>query len=119
PIVRSALAPRAAPAIDAAQLDAERGGLNRVEARVDADRVMAVLRVLAVRAEQFDFIRQRVVACRDESAVADAAQILRRKKRIAAEIAYRARGLAAGARAERLRRVLDDADAMFVGERGD
>ena len=77
---------------------------------------MVVARALAVRAQQAHAIGEVGVARDDGSAVAPAAEVLRRVEREAADVAERADALAAVEGAVRLRRVLDHAEARGAGD---
>ena len=101
------LAARAVPAVELAQEEPQRGSLDLVEARVRPDVGEALLVLRAVKAEHPNAVRQVLVRRRDEPAVAEREQVLRREE-------AEGRGDADGgdaSGAEGLRRVLDDRDA--------
>ena len=60
------------------QEDPQRGGLDLVEARVVADEVEVLLVARAVEAEHPDPVAELLVGDRDEPAVAEPEEVLRR-----------------------------------------
>ena len=91
--------------------------MERVEAEVAADLGVEVLRRRAVRAQQAHARGERGVVRRDEPGVAERAEVLRREEAERGERAQPADGTERGARADRLRGVLDEAQPVRGGER--
>src|SRR5438552_17189629 len=85
------------------QLDAQDRGLDLVEAAVETDRLVAVLRGRAVDAQAAKLLGARRIVGGDRAAVARGAEVLRRKEREATKVAECAGGTAAQRRADRLR----------------
>src|SRR5690606_26562200 len=121
-VTRGDAAARVVPLVEAAQLDAQDGGLQRVEARVAAvgERVL-VLRNVAVVGDQARLAGDLLVVGRDGAGGAGGAEIFgrieRKTRRLAdaADAAPRAVDLAAGA--VRLCGVLDQREAVLVAQR--
>jgi hypothetical protein len=72
------LAPQTIPLRYVGQHHAQPRRLQLVEARVVADELEVALVARAVEAEQADPLRERLVGDRDQAAVAEAAEVLRR-----------------------------------------
>ena len=104
-------APLPVPVAQMRQLHAQHRRLQRIEPEIAADGMMHVFRLRAVIAQQPHARREPLVHGRHEPAVAKAAEVLRWKKRKAADRAERARGLSMVGRTNRLRGVLDDGNA--------
>ena len=100
------LAPRGVPAVELGRKSAKRRRLELVEARVVADELELLLVARAVEAEQPDAVGERGVVGRDEAAVAEAEEVLRREEAERARDAERADRDRRGG-AEGLRGVLD------------
>ncbi len=88
--------------------------LNGVETKVSADPRVHVLRLRAVVAEQPDLVGERGVIRRHQTAVAEAAQILRREERKTSCRAKSTGQLPVIPRADRLGGVLDHRDARLA-----
>jgi hypothetical protein len=97
------------------ELDDQHGGLQLVETEVATDQRMVVLRFSAVDAQDSHAFVQGSVVADTHAGVAERAEVFRRKKRQAADIAD-----AAGAPAVRergtdgLRRVFDDREPILA-----
>ena len=115
-VARGRLGGAPVPAGEPGQEDPQRSGLHLVEARVVADELERRLVEGAVEAQHPDALGHLVVAARDEAAVAEGEEVLRREE---AEGRADARARDAG-RAERLSRVLDQrqAERRELGEVG-
>ena len=98
-------------------LHPEHRRLERVHPEVAADQVMVVARLHAVRAQQARPFRQGIVVGREQAGVAKRAKILAREKREAAECAQAADRPGVAGRADCLRGVLDDRNAVTRGDR--
>jgi hypothetical protein len=90
------------------KLDAQHGGLERVEAAVEADLFVMIFGRAAVDAQTPEPRGNRVVVCSQKSGLARRAQIFRRVETEAAYSAHRARLTATVVCADGLRRVFDD-----------
>jgi hypothetical protein len=77
-VAGGSLAPLRRPAVELGEEDAQRRGLELVEARVVADELERLLRLRAVEAQHPDPLSQVGVADRDEAAVAEPEEVLRR-----------------------------------------
>ena len=73
-------AARLVPARELRQEDAQERGLQLVEPRVVTDEVEVLLVLRAVEREELDALRELVVVRRDEPAVAEAEEVLRRDR---------------------------------------
>src|SRR5207237_9474077 len=98
------LPPQPVPLRDLREEQAERRRLELVEARVVADELEVALVARAVEAEQADPLAELLVGDRDQAAVAERAEVLRRVEGEGRGDAGRRDPL----RSEGLRRVLDD-----------
>ena len=85
--------------------------LQRIEPEIAADPRVVILRLGAVVANERDFTRQRRIVGRDESRVAEGAEILRREEGETAGATQPAGLTRADAGSDRLRGVLDDGNA--------
>ena len=74
-------APRGGPAGETRQLGGDDGGLQRVDAKVSADRDVVILGARAVVAEQGDAIGERGVVREDGPGIADRTEVLGREER--------------------------------------
>jgi len=108
-IARSSLPALRDPAVELGEEDAQHAGLQLVEARVVADELEVNLVTRTVEPQHAHSLRKARIVRRDEAAVSDAEEVLRR---IEAERRRDARARNVG-RAERLRRVLDDGNAQL------
>ena len=109
----------AGPVVQMRQLDVEHGGLDRIEAAVQADDLVIVARLHAVRAQQFQLGGQIVAIGRQQSAVSHAAEIFGGIETEAADVAQRA-GVAAGVfGADRLAGIFDDRQIVLGGDAAD
>src|SRR5205085_9094693 len=80
-IAQGGLAAEAVPLRDVREEDAQRGGLELVEARVVAHELEVALVARAVEAEQPNPLAELLVGDGDEAAVAERAEVLRRVER--------------------------------------
>src|SRR5690606_2096038 len=99
------------------QAQAEEGGLDRVHAEVAADELVVVLRPPPVDPQAVEARDERVVVAGQESGITKATEVLRRIEGDATDRAHRRRDAGPpaaeiAARADRLRRVLDDRDVV-------
>src|SRR4029077_8252860 len=85
PVAGGVRAAALGPGLQMRRLHAQHRRLDGVHAEIGADEVMVVLRLPPVRAEQARPASQRVVVGRDETRVAEGAEILARKEREATE----------------------------------
>ena len=95
------------------------GGLQRVQAAVEARQVVVVLELRAVVSKHANALGKRVVIGRDGTRVPERAQVLAGIEREAGGVAEAAGPPAAVARTLRLRRVLDHRDAAVPSDRQD
>ncbi len=103
--------------IEVLQLHPQHRRLHFVEPRVEALELVAILHVGTVVAQRRDALRQHGVVGQHRTAVAECAEVLRRKETEGRRIAERA-GLASVAhRAMRLRRVFDQQQLVPPGQR--
>ena len=107
-VVRSTLLTGLRPAIEVLELDAQDGGVDRVESEIAADDLVVIFRMRAVPAQEADLVGQGAVLSDHGPAVAEAAEVLRREKRIAADRPHRSGPASSVFRANRLGGVLDD-----------
>ena len=106
-VPRGGFAAAAVPLVELRQEEAQERRLQLVEPRVVADEVEVGLVARAVEREHAHAFGERLVARRDEAAVAEAEEVLRREEAVRRDEAL----LRHARRAERLRRVLDHRDA--------
>src|SRR6185503_17200317 len=106
-VARGRLAPRPVPAREMRKEDAQRCRLDRVESGVRPDELEGPLVARAVEAELADGVRDRRIGARDEPAVAEREEVLRREE---AERGADARRRDPG-RTERLRGILEQRDS--------
>ncbi len=90
------------------KLHAENRGLQRIEPEIRADQIVMIFHLSAMLPDRAQLASECTVGCGDEARVAERAEILRRKKREAADCTDAAGGPAAIARPDRLGRVFDD-----------
>jgi hypothetical protein len=102
-VPRGGLTPSLRPPVELCEKDTEERGLQLVEPRVVADEVEVDLVRRAVERKHAHALEQRLVVRRDETAVADAKEVLRREEAERRDVA----DLRDAGRAERLRGVLD------------
>lgn len=102
-----------------AELRAQERGLQFVEARVDADKLVVVFLFAAVIAQHAERPRKLFVIRHDGAGVAEGTEILCRVKAETACVAERARHRAAEFRAMRLGTVLDEAQAVRLRDAAD
>ena len=103
------------PLVQMRQLDAQDGGLQRVEPAVVALHLVDVLHPRAVVAQHAEAVGQLRVVGGDGAAVAQGAQVLAGIEAPGHGIAVRAQALALVARAVRLRAVFQHAQAVLAG----
>ncbi len=102
--------------VEPLELREHHGALQRVHAAPDADSRVHVAAALAMRTDLAAGLGQRVVVGEDGTAVAIAAERLAREKAGAAERAQVAALAGSEAGAEALRRILDDGQAVPLGD---
>ena len=103
-------------ACDVRQLDAQQGGLQRIEAEVAADHLVKVLGAATMSAHQARAVGERIVFGGEQAGIAESAEVLRRKEREAAELADGPDLFALEAGAEGLCGILDDGQAVGRGD---
>ena len=86
-VARGHRAPALVPLVQAPQLDAQEGGLQRVQAAVEPRQIVVVLHLRAVVAQHADALGQRVVVGRDRARVAQRAEVLAGVEREAGGVA--------------------------------
>ena len=101
-------AARRGPVIEMRKLHAQDRGLERIEPEIRADQIVMIFDLAAVLPDRAHLARKRAVGRRHQTRVAERTQILRRKEREAAERTDASDGPAPVARANCLRRILDD-----------
>ena len=99
-----------------AELDAEDGRLQGVEAEVAADERVIVFRFRAVHAQHAELFRLFGVLRGDQAAVARRAEVLRGEEAEAAVLAHRAGPAALVLGADRLGRILDHRQVVTLGD---
>src|SRR5215204_5236078 len=113
PIAGGRLAAEPVPLVQMRQEEPEHRGLELVEPRVVTDELELLLRLRAVEAKKPDPLGQLPVAGRDEPAVTEREQVLRREEAVRRGDA----GLADARGAERLSGVLEDRHGEVDGRR--
>src|SRR5207249_10463517 len=102
------------PRVEVFQLDAEHGGLKRVQAEIPADELVIVLRLAPVHAQHANSFSQVLATCQHHACVAQRSEVLAREERQAPKIAQCASSTAVTILgSDRLSGVLDDGDAML------
>lgn len=104
------------PLIEVFEFDAEDGGLECIEARVDADDLVVVLGLHAVDAEDAKFRSQGVVFGRHQTAVAGASEVFGRKEAEAADRTHGSGAASAVIGADGLGGILDDGQVVASGD---
>ena len=92
------------------------GGLEGVQATVDAHQGVLVFDLLAVHADPAHFVGKGFIPCEDGATVAVTAQGFGRKEGGAAHVGEAAGFQAMMGGAEALRAILDDRDIMLLGD---
>ena len=104
------------PRFEVAQLDAKHGGLQGIEPRVEADFVMVVLGLHSVDAQPRQRTAELGVVRDHHSAVAEASQVLGRIKAERPDMAEASRRMFVVAGTDRLGRVFQDEEVVFLGD---
>src|SRR5579859_6786994 len=113
-IAVGAVLPSQLPGIEMAQLYAQNGGLQRMQAAVGADHFVEIFFLAAMDTQHLKTLGNRGVVGGKHAAITCASQIFRREKAEAAIITKSAREAAGVARADRLRGVFNDDEIARV-----
>jgi hypothetical protein len=97
------------------EFDAQHRRLQRVQATVETDHRMHILGGLATMAHHADLLRYRTVVRYNSASITKGAQVLARIKAEAGRVAKRTNTLASITGAVRLTRILNDLEAMLLG----
>src|SRR5271154_7365400 len=111
--------PGAGPLFQVTQLDAQDGGLQRVQPTICSQDFVLIFFAAAMNAEELETVRQGRVGSGDQAAIAGATQIFGREEAETSKITDVADIRAVKLCADGLRSVLDDEQSVFLRDLAD